>query len=454
MTVESPPVDLAAWISPVCASAVDLYEVAAVLEAGGINDVTARERHGARDVFDLAGRLFRQVPPEPQPDRPVTGPWRATPVTHVLRGVVFGLPALAYLAVADRIAGPRAAVVLVVSVLLSWAAGQGLAYLGYVRLGRAGRGAAAAVLGGAGLLVALPAAAVVVALGFALGVPPAATLIAAGQLAYVLAATVALVLGREWWLLAALVPGVAAGVGVLVAGPAAGRSGQLAAAVAFSVAASAAVACWALWGVRPHLPSRAELAAALPNVAFGALAGALLIFIPAVRALDPGPDPRIGVGAALALTLPLSVSMGGAEWLLFRYRAATHRAMAETRTLRAFGWRAALALVRVTTGYLAVLVALVLAAIGLARLLTGELAAAGPVVAAVLIGPALFLALLLMSFDLRGPAVLPCLAALAANLALVPLATPESIQAITASGLLGDLFGYALVTLRRAQLHI
>jgi hypothetical protein len=454
VTVESPHADLAGWMTPVCASAVDPYEVAAVLEAGGITDVAARERHGARDVFDLAGQLFRQVPRERQRSRPVAGPWRATPVTHVLRGVIFGLPALAYLAVADQIAGPRPAIVLVVSVLLSWAAGQGLAYLGYVRLGRAGRGAAAAVLSGAVLLVALPAAAATGALGFALGVPPAVTLIAVGQLAYVLAATVALVLGREWWLLAALVPGVAAGIGDLVPWPAAGRSGLLAAAVAFSVAASTAVAGWALRGVRPQLPSRAELAAALPNVAFGALAGALLIFIPAVRALDPGPDPRIGGGAALALTLPLSVSMGGAEWLLFRYRAATHRAMAETRTLRAFGRRAAVALVRVTTGYLVVLVALVLAVIGLSRLLTGELPATGPVVAAVLIGPALFLALLLMSFDLRGPAVLACLAALAVNLALVPLAAPESIQAITASGLLGDLFGFALVTLCRAQLHI
>jgi len=454
MTVDSPHADLAAWMTPVCASAVDPYEVAAVLEAGGVTDVNARVRHGARDVFDLADQLFRRFPREPQPDWPVAGPWRAAPVTHVLRGVVFGLPALAYPAVADRIVGLRPAVLLVVSVLLSWAAGQGLAYLGYVRLGRASRGAAAAVLGGAALLVALPAAAVLVGLGFAVGVPPAVTLIAAGQFAYVLAATVALVLGQEWWLLAALVPGVGAGIGGLVAGPAAGRSGLVAGAVTLSAATSVAVAGWALRGARPQPPSRAELAAALPTVAFGALAGALLIFVPAVRALDPGPDPRISIGVAVALTLPLSVSMGGAEWLLFRYRSATHRAMAETRTLRAFGRRAAVALGRVTTGYLTVLVLLFLAAIGLARLLTGELPGAWPVVAAVLIGPGLFLALLLMSFDLRGPAVLACLVTLAANLALVPLAPPENIQAVTATGLLIALYAYALGTLRRAQLHI
>jgi hypothetical protein len=398
--------------------------------------------------------LYRRIPREPQPDQPVAGPWRATPVTHVLRGVVFGLPALTYPAVADQIVGPCPAVLLVVSVLLSWAAGQGLAYLGYVRLGRAGRDAAAAVLGSAAPLVALPAAGVLVALGFALDVPFAVTLIAAGQFGYVLAATVALVLGREWWLLAALVPGVGAGIAGLIAGPDAGRSGLVTGAVTLSAAASIVVAACARRGARPQPPSRAELAAALPTVAFGALAGALLIFIPAVRALNPGPDARTDIGAALALTLPLSVSMGGAEWLLFRFRSATHRAMAETRTLPAFGRRATVALVRVTTGYLVLLVLLVLAAIGLARLLTGELPDARPVVAAVLIGPALFLALLLMSFDLRGPAVLACLATLVADLALVPFAPPENLQAITATGLLVSLYAYALGTLRRAQLHI
>jgi hypothetical protein len=363
---------LAGWMMPVCASAVDSYEVAAVLEAGGMTDATARDRYGARDVFDLAARLLRQFPPQRQPAQPVACPWRATPVTHLLRGIVFGLPALAYLAVADQIAGPRPAVLLIASVVLSWAAGQWLAYLGYVRLGRGGRSSAAAVLSGATLLLVLPSAAMLVVLGYALDVLPTVTLVAVGQLVYVLAATVALVLGREWRLLAALVPGVSAGIAELIAAPAPGRSGLLAAAVAVSVIASAAVAGGELLGVRPALPSRAELVTALPNAAFGALAGALLIFTPAVRAIDPAQDPRTGLGTALALTLPLSVSMGGAEWLLYRYRALTHLAMEQSRTMRAFGWRAAAALCLTTAQYWAVLITLVLTAVGLARLFTGE----------------------------------------------------------------------------------
>lgn len=412
-------------------AAVDSYEVAAVLEADGITDVTARERHGADDVFDLADRLFRQTPRQPQPNVPAEGPWRAKPVTHVLRGVLFGLPALAYLTVADRITGPRAAVLLVVSVLLSWSAGQGLAHLGHARLSRTGRAGAAAVLSGTTLAVAVPAVAIVTALGFALGVPTAVTLIAAGQLVYVLAATVALVLGREWWLLAALVPAVA--------GLVAGHAVPLA---VLSVVAAVAVAGWAVRGVRPELPARAELVAALPAVAFGTVVGALLIFVPAVRAWNPQP----GAVTALGVLLPLSISMGAAEWLLFRYRAATHRAMAESRNFRVFRRRADAALLRATATYVAVLAALLAAGIAV----TGEL----PSVKPALIGPALFLALLLMSFTIRRPVVLACLAALAANVALLPVTSPETIQAGTAAGLLIALYAYAHLTLRRAQLHL
>ncbi|GLY93858.1 hypothetical protein [Actinoplanes sp. NBRC 103695] len=407
-------------------AAVDRYEVAAALEADGITDATARDHHAADDVFDLADRLFREAPREPQPNRPAESPWRATPVTHVLRGVLFGLPALAYLSVADRLSGPRSAVLLVVSVLLSWATGQGLAHLGQLRRSQSGHAGAAGVLGGAALAAGLPAVAIVAGLGFALGVPLVVTLIAAGQLAYVLAATVALVLGREWWLLAAL----AAGLVTPIAG----------------VAAAIVVACWSMRGVRPQLPTRAELTAALPAGTFGVLVGALLIFTPALRALDPQPGHGTGVAVALAVLLPLSVSMGAAEWLLFRYRAATHRAMAESRNFRSFGRRASTALFRATAGYVAVLVALLVAGI----VLTGEL----PHLEPVLIGPALFLALLLMSFDIRRPVVLACLAALTTNLALIPLHAPETVQAGTAAGLLVALYVYAARTLRRAQFHL
>jgi xanthine/uracil permease len=70
------------------------------------------------------------------------------------------------------------------------------------------------------------------------------------------------------------------------------------------------------------------------------------------------------------------------------------------------------------------------------------------------VGTALFVALLLMSFGIRLPVVLACLLALVADgLLLLRADSPDQIQTITAAALLVVLLGYALATLRRAQLH-
>ena len=196
-----------------------------------------------------------------------------------------------------------------------------------------------------------------------------------------------------------------------------------------------------------------ELLAAAPNAAFGVTVGALLIFVPAVHTFDPAPDALVSKGAALAALLPLSVSMGPAEWLLYRYRSATHRALQRAQTLAAFGRRAGAALLGAAAGYLAALVALSAAAAGIAIVLTGRELSLRPLATAVVVGAALFLALLLMSFGIRGPVVAACLLALAADAVLLRTAPPEQIQAVTAAGLLVVLLVYALAALRRAQLH-
>ena len=445
--------ELAERMTPACREAVDTREIAAVLEADGITDAVARTRYAATDVFDLAERLCRETPRRPDPAALMPSPWRATPLLHVLRGVLFGLPALAYLTVADRITGLAAAVLLVVSVLLSWATGQGLAYLGHVRLGWGDRADAARILGGGLIWLAVPTVALTVAVGLYLQVPIAVTAVASAQVAYVLAATVALVLGREWWLLAALAPGVGAAVVGMIIGGSALRSAPFAWCAAGSVLAAIAVAVSSVWGHRPRLPHFRELLAAAPNAAFGVTVGALLIFVPAVHTFDPAPDALVSKGAALAALLPLSVSMGPAEWLLYRYRSATHRALQRAQTLAAFGRRAGAALLGAAAGYLAALVALSAAAAGIAIVLTGRELSLRPLATAVVVGAALFLALLLMSFGIRGPVVAACLLALAADAVLLRTAPPEQIQAVTAAGLLIVLLVYALAALRRAQLH-
>lgn len=444
---------LAARMAAACAQAVDPREIAAILESDGITDAVARSRYAAPDVFELAERLCQDMPRQPDAGPPVPNPWRATPVRHLLRGALFGLPALAYLTVADRVTGVRSAALLVVAVLVSWAAGQGLAYLGHVRLGWGDATGAAGVLGGGLLWLALPAVAGTAGLGVLLGVPPVVTAVAAGQVLYVLAATVALVLGREWALLMALTPGVGAAVTGLLLGDAVLRSPRMAWCAAASIAAAVVVAVLAVRPVRPRLPSGRELLAAAPNALFGISVGALLIFVPAVHTFDPGPDAVVDRGAALAALLPLSLSMGPAEWLLYRYRAATHRALHRAYTLVAFTRRAGAALLGVAAGYLAALVALTATAAALITVLTGRSPQIRPLATAVVVGAALFVALLLMSFGARLPVVVSCLLALAANFLLLRAAPPEQIQAVTAAGLLLVLLGFALTTLRRAPLH-
>ncbi|GAA0811396.1 hypothetical protein [Spirilliplanes yamanashiensis] len=445
--------ELSRRMAPVCAEAVDDMEVAAVLESDGVTDATADRLYGSPDVFHLARRLRADHPRRPSAVPPAPGPWRAQPWRHLLRGVLFGLPAVCYLAVSGVAAGRRAGVVLVVSVLLSWAASQALAYLGHVRLGWGDRDGAARVLRGGLLGLGAAVLAATAATAAALHVPAPVTLVAAAQVTYLLAATVALVLGAEWLLVAALAPGVGAAVtGVLLGGDAV-RSAPVVCGAVGTVLASVAAALWVTRGARPGPPTRAELRDALPHAAFGLCVAGLLLFVPAARTLPPpgvvdgGPG---GAAAGLAALVPLSVSMGVAEWLLVRYRADTHRWLQRAVTLRQFAARASLALARGTAVYLAVLVAGVAAG---ALLVTR--AAPAALAGYVALGAALFVALLLMTFRVRGPVVAGAAAALAADAALLTAhPDPDRVQLITAGALFLGLAAYASVALSRAHRHL
>jgi hypothetical protein len=160
------------------------------------------------------------------------------------------------------------------------------------------------------------------------------------------------------------------------------------------------------------------------------------------------------VGAGLAALLPLSLSMGPAEWLLYTYRSAMHRAMQRSHTLGTFARRAGVALLGTTAGYVAAL--LVVSAIGavlVARLSDDRMSVAQASGSAVL-GGALFVALLLMSFGIRLPVIAACLLALVLEaVLLVGGASPEHVQTGTVSTLFVTLLAAALVALSRATRH-
>ncbi len=407
-------------MAEVCASAVDSLEIAATLEAeAGLTGRLVRARYQFPHVFGLAEEMHRRtirrpVDPEPGPD-----PWRAAPITHLLHGVLYALPAVCYAVAAPQLDGSAALVVLVVTMVVSWTLSQGLSYLGYLRLGRPDPGAAARLLrcGLAGSALVLLVALGVTALRWP--VPMPVLLFAAAQGIYLLGATVLLVMRAQRWLLCALAPGVLAGAGYLLAGrpgPVTGLAWLPMAACALLAVVLAVVATRRRSAAgRVLVPT--ELRAALPHALFGLVAAGLLVFPVVVGGLGRGS----GGSVAALLTLPLSLSMGAAEWSLYWYRRRVSGLLVASRTVSQFAPRARLALLGVVARYLAALAVLIaatlaVAAVGLIRLEWTVLRACGSSLA---LGCALFVALLLQA--VRASLVTPvvCAAALGVEVVLV-----------------------------------
>src|SRR5262249_624866 len=129
------------------AGAVDVDEIAAVLESRGINDRAARERFGYRDVFDLADRLSRLSGLSPSVT--VSQPPRPDPVDGqtVLRGICFASPGVVVYALTAGVPVPAGSTVDTAAILLSvvagWSASQAVSALGDRRLHTDAAGAAA-----------------------------------------------------------------------------------------------------------------------------------------------------------------------------------------------------------------------------------------------------------------------------------------------------------------------
>ncbi|WNB86351.1 hypothetical protein [Cellulomonas sp. ATA003] len=79
-----------------CTQAVDSFEIAAGLEAAGINDRIARMVYNSASVFDLADTLYAMVPRRPIDLGTPTDRWRGPILRHLMRGLLYGLPGLLY----------------------------------------------------------------------------------------------------------------------------------------------------------------------------------------------------------------------------------------------------------------------------------------------------------------------------------------------------------------------
>ncbi|MDT0391013.1 hypothetical protein [Streptomyces dubilierae] len=384
--------ELAAELADRIGPAVHPYEVAALLEAEGLSASVISERYGHPNLFSLASALYERVPrtfPEPAPP---ADPWRPDTVRCLLRGVLFALPGLAYLLTAPLWDAGGYAPALVVAGVVSWAWGQALGHRAHLRLATGRREAGRTLLAGAPAGAALATAAAALPAG---GGP--VTLVAAAQSAYLAAAGVLLVLGRERLLLAALSP-LLAGAAALPwwePGPAL-RTGLPLLALVATLAVTGGVLRGALAVPAVAAATRPRLLWSLPYGLFG-LAAAVLVL------LEGREEPY----AVIVLTL----SMGPAEWLLYRYRGLSVAALRATATPAAFLLRSAGILGLCLLGYLAPLLP--------AALLTG----ADPVTL-LLLAAVLWTALLLQAFGAAWPSALICLTAAAGAGAVVLFRLP------------------------------
>ncbi|MGD0245660.1 MAG: hypothetical protein ABSB59_35785 [Streptosporangiaceae bacterium] len=449
----------------VCESAVDPLEISSALEFDGLNDQAARALYGFSDVFALGEEMYRRVPRRPAEPEPVADPWRISKLKSAMHGLIYGLPAVCFPAASGLLNGPGVLRVLVIALLSSWALSQGLAHLGYARLGLSDASPAARVLlpamtagtGATGLVMTLTALTEHVhlpalAFGFGLG-------------AYMLGATVLMVLGAERLLLLVLAPAVLGSAAFL----ALGRPHYLEYAAWGALAATPmlalGLATWRavhesdLFGRRHgkgaktredagRLITAADLRGALPSAGFGLVVAGLLVF-PVAAAL-PG-HPNTG---ALVASLPLALSMGVAEWTLVWFRRRTQRLLRATREVSAFAYWARLALLIALLRYLTAAAALTAAAVAVAtaaRLIHPHWAIAPQIAAYLALGGAMFVALLLQAFGSRIFPLTTCTAALAFE---VLCRTPRVPGQLTACmGLLVLLTGYAALVLGKAVRH-
>ena len=445
--------ELCERFADVCRSAADALEIAAALEFDGLNDQAVKAKYGYADVFDLAEEMHRRVPLDPAEPPAEPDPWRLGPARPALHGLIYSLPALFFPAAAGLLSGAASITVLLVSMLVSWSAGQGLAYLGYVRLGRGDDTATKRTLRYGFAVAAIGIGVALAITGLVTGARTTALVFGLGQGLYMLCATVLMVLRAERLLLLVLAPGCLAGAGFLALGRPSGLAPAVGWVLAVTPVLGTALALWLTRGSGGGKAfARAELAAAVPSATFGLLAAALIAF-PVVPSWGAGPR-GVNVGALLA-ALPLSLSMGAAEWTLFWYRRRSRRLLRTTGRLRVFGRRVRLVLLAALTQYLVATVLLISAVTAIAW--TARLAHPGwsavPQIGAYLaLGGAMFLALLLQTMGARIVPLAACAAAFAVELAGRGFGVQAQLAATI--GLLLFFCVYALAVLGKASRHL
>ncbi|GAA2394836.1 hypothetical protein GCM10010170_109070 [Dactylosporangium salmoneum] len=296
---------------------VDGLQLAALLEAQGVTDHTARVQYGFRDVFELAAEARTRLAElgHEAPRRPARPRRRGQAVRELLHGALYLLPSVLFPAVL-AIARPHPPVPAIVAAgLLGWVWAGGMTWMAYQYL-NAGEERAAGRFLALAAAVGVGVAGLIGAGSAATGAGAIAALLVPAAVAYQLASTVLLFFGDEAWLVALMVPAVLAGGAFLLdhrmAPAAAIVPALVCVAVTFGVALSRALH---VPGERTRAPLRTVMRGRWARlalvVAYTGLLAALVL-----QAQVPYLVHHFDI---LVTALPLVVSMGFVEWRARRF---------------------------------------------------------------------------------------------------------------------------------------
>ncbi|WP_327356639.1 hypothetical protein [Streptomyces sp. NBC_01304] len=455
--------ELAERLREFIGAAVHPDEIAALLESDGLTDEQIRLRFGRDDSFSLAEDLYARVERAfPEPER-APDPWRTGLLGCLLRGLVFALPGLAYVLGAPLLATapgpwglPAGTVPLLAGALVGWSWNQGVAHRAYTWLGLGDRAAA-----GRALLLGAPVGAglgALVSLAASRSGDLPAVLFATGQAIYLGAATVLLVLGRERALLYALLP-MTAGAVLALGADLAGwvRVGLLVGSLgAVVVLAARELPATPASRRAASAPSTATptsvgswITASIPYAVFGLATGALVLHAALGEVFTEGAAAAIAAPAAVALT----ISMGPAEWLLYRFRSQSLTGLRRTGTPGAF-WRSTTGtLVQCLTAY--VLILGLLYAAGTAAWPNSPEMSPTRTAALLLLGTTMWTGLLLQAFGEAHRAAAVCATAAAVQTAavLTDTGTPRQVALIVPGATALVLATLVCLLLGRATAH-
>jgi hypothetical protein len=318
--------------------AVDALQVAALLEADGVNDRAARVEYGYTDVFALADDVFRRlggsVPRlrSTRNENPEPGRW----LRDLSHGLLYLLPSALFPAVLAVVQPHPFVVALIVAGLLGWVWAGGATWLAYQWLNVHDPKGAGRVLVWTSLAGVLVAAGVGAGITVATHSGATAAVLVPAVMTYQMAATVLLFYRRELWVTALMVPSAVAGVFYVVIGPPALRwaLGTITFCVALAFVLSLVEAGRAgrrAEAKRAHGVLRGRSATFLTVLAYNLLTALFLL-----HAQMPYLLTHLDIVVAGA---PLIVAMGVVEWRARRFGERSRWLLSQVRYPRQFSRR-------------------------------------------------------------------------------------------------------------------